>query len=227
MLTHKKCFGIISLGTSRKKVFYMNQLKRKRRSGIRIDRILLLVILFAAVGMLIFLVTKKLGMDNGNNKTPTVDVLPSDTQKSDATDATPSEEALMELAVQAVEGTRPTDFGMTWELEKDGEVITSYSASEPFFFGMGDDYTDVEGVISFRGNSFRDGGSYGNIDPLNILYDTSGKPVWGNILESVWSTPTYSMPKGNGGSYSGSWTGSGWTGQPITTRQNQTMNWWK
>ena len=170
----------------------MNQLSRRRRRGrsIRPDRLILAVILIIAVNLLIILVVKKIDSGvpkEGNNNL--VDVTPdsqgSASGESQGADVNPDkteEPTLVELNPHATEGTSPEAFGMTYELELDGERVSSYNAEEPFNFKLGSQYTDIEGIISFRGNSFRDGGSYGRISGLDVQYGSDGKPVWGNMV---------------------------------------------
>ncbi|MBE5785510.1 MAG: pyrrolo-quinoline quinone [Clostridiales bacterium] len=88
----------------------------------------------------------------------------------------------------------------------DGVEVESYQAApqDSVYFGPGDDYTDLAGVVSFRGDNYR----------RNPYYGTA-KNVVEKKLEAVWYVGTGSLGKGSGGSYSGSWTGSGWSGQPI------------
>ena len=225
----------------------MNQLKRRRRRGVRIDRIILIVILIGAVVCLALLISGKLRpgkqREAVNSGTTIVDVSgetgnPGSSEDVRESDDVPQESAKpqrISFEAEAVDGTRPEDFNMTTALEVDGERVSSYTADEPFDFGFGSEYTEIEGVISFRGNNFRDGGTYGRIGSLDIQYDAEGKPVWGNILEKAWSVPTYGLQKGAGGSpsaYQGTWTGSGWTGQPIIvkwdseTKQHMNMADW-
>ena len=60
------------------------------------------------------------------------------------------------------------------------------------------DYTDVDGIVTFRGNSFRDTPSHGYADMTDFR------------LNKLWSADTGSLSSG-----SAVWTGSGWTGQPL------------
>ena len=207
----------------------MNQLRRHRNRKLRIDRIVLVAILIGAIVCLVILISGKLksnkkheanNSDNGivdidNTAAPVPD---DDTQPSD-TENTPEPTPFRPtLNVHSVQGTTPEDFNMTTDLTVNGEKVTSYTADEPFNFGLGSEYTDIEGVISFRGNNFRNGGSYGRIGVLDIEYDAQGIPVRGRNLEEVWNVPTGGMQKGISKGYSGSWTGSGWTGQPILVK---------
>lgn len=105
----------------------------------------------------------------------------------------------------AVEGSRPSDFGLQVAMELNGTPITSYSRAVPINFGETNAYTNVNGIVTFRGNNFRDSASYGTI----------GSNIKGN-LEIAWQT---SMPESiKRVSSDRSWFGSGWTGQPLIVK---------
>ena len=209
------------------------QLKRKpRRVRVRYDRIILTGVFVIALSLLIILIVK--WPKNNNNNVADVTPAPTNTESGSSDNSEqpnlspiPTEQPMVELFAEAVSSTTPDAFHMTQQLEIDGTKADSYTASEPFNFGIGDNYTDIAGVISFRGNNFRNGGSYGSIgSKLTFPTDENGNPIFqkdanGNnewprqMLQEQWRFQTGSMPKGDGGGYSGSWTGSGWTGQPI------------
>ncbi len=76
-----------------------------------------------------------------------------------------------------------------------------YRPSQVISFGTGSKYFAGEGVISFRGNNFRDDPTYGLAEMKK------------NTMTPVWSVSTGSL------SYEGAyWSGSGWTGQPMITK---------
>ena len=68
------------------------------------------------------------------------------------------------MTVAAVDGTRPTDFDMTASLFHGPDPLASFKRSNPISFGPGKDYTALQGIITFRGNNYRDGASYGTAD---------------------------------------------------------------
>ncbi len=110
------------------------------------------------------------------------------------------------FAPHAVESTLPENLIKTVGINvngttlEDGEKYTA-AEGEEIFFGYGRDYTDVNGIITFRGNNFRDGGSYGYAGLENFQ------------LDGVWNHTTGTLVHGNG-----VWTGSGWTGQPLIVK---------
>ncbi len=84
----------------------------------------------------------------------------------------------------------------------DGEETDGYRADSDHtidFLGP-DDYTQMEGIVTFRGNNFRNTSSYG-VAALN----TAG-------FGDYWTVKT--------GSLAG-WGGSGWTGQPLAVKWPQ------
>jgi len=106
----------------------------------------------------------------------------------------------------AVEGTRPVeDFGLQTSMQLNGSAIESYSRSNPINFGDTNNYTDVEGIVTFRGNNFRDTAAYGSL----------GASINGD-LEVVWRA---SIPEVfNQINADGQWFGLGWTGQPLIAK---------
>src|SRR5699024_2400459 len=98
------------------------------------------------------------------------------------------------------------------EILSDG---TAYTAENPISFGNGSEYTEMDGVITFRGNNFRSGSAYGLANMTRYT------------LESQWTQSTGTL------TYNGkAWNGNGWTGQPLITswtrelRQHMNMYDW-
>ncbi len=102
--------------------------------------------------------------------------------------------------------TTGAKWGFHSEIEVGGAQVEQYAAAEEdkVYFGSGADYAQLPGVVTFRGTNYRE----------NPYYGTAGNVVE-KKLEAVWYQGTGSLGKGEGGSYSGTWTGSGWSGQPI------------
>ncbi len=78
------------------------------------------------------------------------------------------------------------------------DLVASPVENPGISFGPAQDYTDVEGITTFRGNHYRDTASFGS------------RSVTDRKLEIVWTKDTGSIEYGN--SY---WPGVGWTGQPL------------
>jgi outer membrane protein assembly factor BamB len=115
-------------------------------------------------------------------------------------EATPGEGTLYTFEPQAVDSTRPELLISQTAIQLDGQTVEAYSFSDPVDFGFPEDYTGVEGIVTFRGNNFRSGGAYGT---ANIVEK--------RFLPDPWTVQTASLqaPDGN------VWTGSGWVGQPL------------
>ncbi|RXJ04197.1 pyrrolo-quinoline quinone [Anaerobacillus alkaliphilus] len=84
-----------------------------------------------------------------------------------------------------------------FELEVVGERDLEYTDEEAQSFP--EIYTEIEGVLTFRGNHYRTSPSYGTIGS-GVSYE----------LESVWNFQTQTSPRWGGG--------SGWTGQPSIVK---------
>lgn len=118
----------------------------------------------------------------------------------------PTPTPLPEFSPYSVAGTSPSDFGLETKIEVDGSEMdaSQYTAADVIDFEEGYKYTQLEGVITFRGNNFRDSPSYGTVNMTEKKFDTS-----------PWTFTVGSMQKMYG---SGSWSGCGWTGQPLLVR---------
>lgn len=81
------------------------------------------------------------------------------------------------------------------------EIVESYRAAEgeEMDFGGGGEYTDVKGIVTFRGNNFRDTAQYGETE------------ITSRRFGDHWLRSTDGLSDSSG-SY---WGGSGWTGQPL------------
>lgn len=100
-----------------------------------------------------------------------------------------------------VESTRPENLISFTNIEINGTIldnISDYSSTADINFHSGAKYTNVDGIVTFRGNNFRDSAAYGH----TVMKDFS--------LKDVWNIDTGSLSSGDT-----VWTGSGWTGQPL------------
>jgi len=151
------------------------------------------------------------GGDPGNNGSSTEqpadnDENPEDPENPDVTDDPVEQRPVIRIPIPdpyAVEGTRPVeDFGLQTAMELNGNPISEYSRSNPINFGDSNEYTDVEGIVTFRGNNFRDTAAYGSL----------GASINGN-LNIVWETRLPEVT--NLTNPDRTWFGLGWTGQPL------------
>ncbi|MEG1559826.1 MAG: PQQ-binding-like beta-propeller repeat protein [Clostridia bacterium] len=179
-----------------------SHLKNNRKITLRFILILILVIIaIVLIAVLIF---------GNKEKTP---INPNATHKPGLTpeltpgsSLIPTDPPLPEFTAYPVESTMPSVFGFKSELNVDGKNVDSYTSEKPIIFSDSDSYTKLEGIISFRGNNFRNSSSYGVVS------------LEEKTLEKLWNIPTNSLQKGESNNYKGAWTGSGWTGQPIIVK---------
>ncbi|NLO28556.1 MAG: PQQ-binding-like beta-propeller repeat protein, partial [Actinobacteria bacterium] len=124
----------------------------------------------------------------------------SDHEPSDSTTSTVPG---INMSVRATAETSPEAFSITTKIFRGTTQISSFQRQNTIFFGPGRDYTNLEGIVTFRGNNYREGASYGQV----VVEQAK--------LTTVWSANTGSVAKATG---TGSWTGSGWTGQPLIVK---------
>jgi len=88
---------------------------------------------------------------------------------------------------------------VTWKvLDGANKVIPDYRGTGPVAFGDPSTYTKIPGVLTFRGNNFRDAPTYGTAD----ITDKKLQVVWARAVGDVYAEKSY-------------WAGAGWTGQPL------------
>ena len=128
-----------------------------------------------------------------------------------STDASRQLKELAELgssfSPQCTDNTKPSNMIAQTGICVNGEELadeSTYTSNGKISFEIGKAYTEAEGVITFRGNNFRDDPTYGHAN------------ITENILEPIWSADTGSLSYGNA-----TWTGSGWTGQPLIIKWPQ------
>lgn len=98
--------------------------------------------------------------------------------------------------------TNPESFGLSTEIYSGNTKIESFSLGQ-INFGTENKYSALEGIITFRGNNFRDSAVYGTAALTNKNF------------EDTWQVTTGALSSGSG--YP-AWTGSGWTGQPLIVK---------
>ena len=103
-----------------------------------------------------------------------------------------------------VENSNPSRYGYVPHLQVDGKDVdaSKYVRQDKISFGDADEYAAVDGVLTFRGNNYR------NLSAAKELNLTEYKM---SVVEKV---SIGSLKKGNR-SGKGSWSGCGWTGQPL------------
>lgn len=181
--------------------------RRRRRVRVNVGRLLLILVLLAAVIFLSVLLVKSCAADKTEEEKESSGFISSLFGKETPTPIPtptlePTPTPVPTFNPSPVAGTMPSDFGLEEAIEDNGSVVDTYTRPEPIDFLEGDKYTELEGVITFRGNNFRDSAAYGTV-------------TWTGQASEPWTFSVGSMAKKSG---SGSWTGCGWTGQPLIVK---------
>ena len=95
----------------------------------------------------------------------------------------------------------PGNWNIKWSIFQNGKVVDSYQRTETINFGDASEYSKVDGVVTFRGDNYRSGASFGTADVIS------------QTLTKKWNARIGSLKGANG-----NWTGCGWTGQPLIVR---------
>ena len=102
----------------------------------------------------------------------------------------------------AVDSTQPGNYVSYTNINVDGTTLAdgeAYADDTGIYFGDGEDYSSLPGVITFRGNNYRDTAAYGT---ANMTQRKFGE---------YWTHSTGSIVAPDGAF----WSGNGWTGQPL------------
>lgn len=182
---------------------------KKRNTAVIIAEALALVILLA---LLAWIVVRGIQANDELND-PKVTVAPMAVPTPAPTpEPTPTPMGLPDFEPHSVEETRPNKLISSTAIMVDGELVEDYESEYEIMFDLPERYTELEGVIGFRGNNFRTGAAYGT------AYVSS------KTISTLWTRNTSGLSDTDG-SY---WSGSGWTGQPLIvkwpdeTRKNMT-----
>lgn len=100
------------------------------------------------------------------------------------------------LEPHCTEQTNPENFGISWDIMSKGKIIDSYTNNN-ISFGMGYEYSKLEGISTFRGNNYRNSATYG----ITEIKEEKLNISWKNSIGSL-----------------DTWSGCGWTGQPLIVR---------
>lgn len=119
---------------------------------------------------------------------------------------TPTPTPIPEFSPHAVDSTKPDVMIKYTQINVNGKDVSSYNAPETIDFLTGDLYSSVEGIITFRGNNFRDSAAYGTVNFKEFAF------------EKVWTHTTGEQTGTGTSTGSHYWSGSGWTGQPLIVK---------
>lgn len=101
------------------------------------------------------------------------------------------------LVPRQTEESDPSNWNIDWQIVEKGQKVDSFIREDSINFEHASLYTQVEGVTTFRGNNYRNDPTFGSAD----IYDETLDIMWENSIGSL-----------------GSWSGCGWSGQPLIAR---------
>lgn len=146
-----------------------NRRRRRRRRRIRIQpRFIIVLLLFLVVVVLAVLAIRGIGGGrqeqqegsgggflSGLFSTPTPEPTPVPTPSPSPTPVPRFD------TPHAVDASNPANWGYTTDVEVNGAVVESYTRAEPIYFDYDTPYTNVNGIVTFRGDNYRSGAAYG------------------------------------------------------------------
>lgn len=161
-----------------------------------------IVIFVALIAVLVMVVMRGIAANKALEETaesPAVTVQPTPTPTPEPT---PTPVGLPDFKPHSVDGTEPERLISSTAIMVDGEVVEEYESDYEINFDLPERYTELEGIITFRGDNFRSGAAYGTAS------------VSSKTLTKAWSKSTSGLSDSDG-IY---WSGSGWTGQPLIVK---------
>ena len=161
-----------------------------------------IVIFVALIAVLVMVVMRGVAANKALEETaesPAVTVPPTPTPTPEPT---PTPVGLPDFKPHSVDGTEPERLISSTAIMVDGEVVEEYESDYEINFDMPERYTELEGIVTFRGDNFRSGAAYGTA------------AVSSKTLTKAWSKSTSGLSDSDG-IY---WSGSGWTGQPLIVK---------
>lgn len=161
-----------------------------------------IVIFVALLAVLVMVVMRGVAANKALEETaesPAVTVQPTPTSTPEPT---PTPVGLPDFKPHSVDGTEPERLISSTAIMVDGEVVEEYESDYEINFDLPERYTELEGIVTFRGDNFRSGAAYGTA------------AVSSKTLTKAWSKSTSGLSDTDG-IY---WSGSGWTGQPLIVK---------
>lgn len=161
-----------------------------------------IVIFVALIAVLVMVVMRGVAANKALEETaesPAVTVQPTPTPTPEPT---PTPVGLPDFKPHSVDGTEPERLISSTAIMVDGEVVEEYESDYEINFDLPERYTELEGIVTFRGDNFRSGAAYGTAS------------VSSKTLTKAWSKSTSGLSDTDG-TY---WSGSGWTGQPLIVK---------
>ncbi len=160
------------------------------------------VIFVLLLAVLVFVVMRGVAANRSLGETaeePSATAAPTPTPTPEPT---PIPVGLADFKPHSVDGTEPERLISSTAIMVDGEIVEDYESDYEINFDLPEKYTELEGVITFRGDNYRTGAAYGTADVTN------------KKLTKLWTQSTSGLSDTDG-TY---WSGSGWTGQPLIVK---------
>lgn len=173
---------------------------RPRRRRFRPGRFIVFILIIIAIVAAVFFAWRyfsnrdKFGEENPN-PTPTPEAYVEEP-------VTLPEEVEDSIVAAPTANTQPSNFGFQTDIMVGGNIVDSFSRDIPIMFPTANEYTNVQGITTFRGNNYRNMSSYGAVN------------VTENDLEIIWERNTGALTK---------WSGSGYPSQPIIVQWSDEM----
>ncbi len=191
-----------------KKKYYAR--RRRSRRTVRTRFFIIISVLVAALAVGIFFIVRAINEAPGSAVPPrdSVQLMPPDgaaglpedstAEPTEEPTPTPAPSLSNELMPYATRNTDPATVGVTFDIMVDGTEVESYQRPDTIMFGSGDEYTELEGITTFRGNNYRD------------------QPSWGTVTINEGKLELKKYDKKT--SAIGRWGGAAWTGQPLIVK---------
>ena len=160
------------------------------------------VILAALLVLLVFIVIRGVKANKSLGEAIESPVATAAPTPTPTPEPTPVPVGLPDFKPHSVDGTEPVRLISKTDIMVDGEIVEDYESDYVIDFDLPEKYTELEGVITFRGDNYRTGAAYGTAEMSN------------KKLTTAWTKSTSGLSDTDG-SY---WSGSGWTGQPLIVK---------
>lgn len=161
-----------------------------------------IVIFVALIAVLVMVVMRGVAANKALEETAESPAITAEPTPTPTPEPTPTPVGLPDFKPHSVDGTEPERLISSTAIMVDGEIVDEYESDYEINFDLPERYTELEGIVTFRGDNFRSGAAYGTAS------------VSSKTLTKVWSKSTSGLSDTDG-TY---WSGSGWTGQPLIVK---------
>lgn len=161
-----------------------------------------IVIFVALIAVLVMVVMRGVAANKALEETAESPAITAQPTPTPTPEPTPTPVGLPDFKPHSVDGTEPERLISSTAIMVDGEVVEEYESDYEINFDLPERYTELEGIVTFRGDNFRSGAAYGTA------------AVSSKTLTKAWSKSTSGLSDSDG-IY---WSGSGWTGQPLIVK---------